>query len=254
MANDNLSGISVLMAIARWLTTQQNRRYTYRIIFAPETIGSIVYLSRHLEVMREKTIAGYIFSCMGDDQSYSFQETRWGNTLVDRISRHVLRHHTSQFQTSTYLERGSDERQYSSPGVDIPIAVITRSKFDLFPEYHTSLDDLSFISSSGLGGSFEIMRKCIAAFENNYYFRTTHPCEPQLGKRGLYPDLNTKTLPHSVRDIVNFLAYADGTIDLIALSEQIQLPFEQCAIFVKSLLSEKLIESSINPWPSKRQG
>lgn len=249
MANDNLSGVVVLAALARWLSQQKARRHTYRIVFCPETIGSLAYLSRNLARMRARTIGGYVLCCMGDDRGYSFQESRWANTPVDRISRHVLRHHAPGHRTYTYLDRGSDERQYSSPGADIPVALIMRSKFDQFPEYHTSLDDLSLATPAGLGGSYEALRKCVAAFEYNLHFRMKQPGEPQLGRRGLYPDMNTKTLPLSVRDIVNLLAYADGSRDLIELADLIGLPFETCVSFMRSLDAEQLIDIATAPWP-----
>jgi len=242
MANNELSGPVVTTALVRWLRSLPQRRYTYKVVFVPETIGSIAYLSTHLDDMKRRTIAGYVVTCVGDDRAYSFLESRRGNTLADSITKHVIRNHYPDTVTYSFLDRGSDERQYCSPGVDLPVVSLMRSKYGTYPEYHTSLDNLSLISPQGLAGAFGALQRCISLIEANVTYRTTCLGEPQLGRRGLYPTLSQRGSGMQVQTMMNILAYADGKCDLVSLAERIGVPAETCVPIIEQLLQERLLE------------
>jgi aminopeptidase-like protein len=175
-----------------------------------------------LEHLKAVTIAGFVLTCLGDDRTYSYLPSRQGDTLADRVAQHVLKYHAPDYKPYSFLDRGSDERQYCSPGVDLPVCSIMRSKYGEYPEYHTSLDNMNLISPEGLRGGHEAVCKCLELLEANYVYKTIVNCEPQLGKRGLYPTISTKDTAVQVRSMMNFIAYADGTRDLLAIADLIK--------------------------------
>jgi aminopeptidase-like protein len=243
MANNELSGPVVTTEIVRWLRSMTGRRCSYRILFVPETIGSITYLSRHLAEMKERVIAGFNVTCIGDDRAYSYLPSRLGGTLADRAALHALGHHAGAggFTRYSFLDRGSDERQYCSPGIDLPVASVMRSKYGAYPEYHTSLDDLSLISPDGLGGGIGALAKAILSVEANATYRATVLGEPQLGRRGLYPTLSALESSRKVRSMMTILAYADGKHDLLSIAEMLDVPVWELHPIARILLAHELL-------------
>ena len=242
MANNELSGPCVTAKIYQYIMSLQNRRYTYRIVFIPETIGAITYLSRNLKEMKQNMAAGFVLTCIGDNRTYSYIASRYGNTLADRVAKNVLQYYYPQYEAYSYLQRGSDERQYNAPGIDLPVCTVCRSKYGEYPEYHTSKDNMELISEEGMQGGYEVIKQCIDALENNYKYRVTCLCEPNLGKRELFPTVSKKGGYAEVRALVNFIAYADGTNDLIDISSIIGVPIKDCIPIAKKLLTQGLLE------------
>lgn len=241
MANNELSGPAVAIYLAKWIKSLKKRRYTYRIIFIPETIGSITYLSKNLPHLKEHVIAGFNLSCVGDNRTFSYVESRYGNTMADKVAKNVLGFYYPDYKSYSFLERGSDERQYNAPGVDLPVCAICRSKYAEYPEYHTSKDDLQVISPEGLFGAYEVYKHCILALENNYKYKIKVLCEPQLGKRGLYPTISQKGTYDEVKAMTDFIAYADGTNDVIDISNIIGVPVKDLLIIIKKLKQAELL-------------
>ncbi len=244
MANNELSGPIVTTAIAQWLDTIATTQYSYRILFLPETIGSITYLSQHAETMKKHTIAGFVLSCLGDDRDYSYLPSKYGNTLADNVAQYVLSNYTDKFSSYSFLDRGSDERQYNAAGIDLPVCSVMRSKYGEYSEYHTSLDDLSLITPSGLQGGYEIIKKILQVFEKSQLYKNKINCEPQLGKRNLYPTLSIKnnSAYSETKIMLNILAYLDGKTDLLSIAQIIKTDFFIVAEIAELLENHNIIE------------
>ena len=240
MANNETSGPAVLTYLGRWLL-EQPRRYTYRIVFAPETIGAIHYISQNQKHLKQKVVAGFNISCVGDDRNYSFVASRTGATLADRIAEHVLPQLSPSYVKHSFLERQSDERQYGSVLIDLPFVALSRTKYGCYDEYHTSLDDFSVVTAAGLEGGFNMVAQCITALEANRTLVATTPCEPQLGKRGLYPTLGGGKVSTSVEVLLNVLEYCDGSEDLLAVAARCNISITQAAQAANVLESHGLL-------------
>lgn len=244
MANNELSGVTVATYLAKWLSELKVRRYTYRFVFIPETIGSIVYLSKNYVNLKKKVIAGFNISCVGDERSYSYLPSRNGNTISDKVAKHVLKWTDTNYVSYSWLDRGSDERQYCAPGIDLPIASILRTKYGEYPEYHTSLDNLdNVVTPKGLEGGYWSLRKALELIEKNRIYKIKFFCEPQLSKRGLYPNLSTKKTKEKVMKILNLISFCDGENSLLDIAEKTNLPAWDLYELVETLISHDLISS-----------
>ena len=243
MANNECSGPALAAELIRFVASMEQRKYTYRFIFIPETIGSISYMSvdDHLAHMQKTMIAGFNLSCVGDDRDYSIVESKYADTLADRVLKNVLHHHTDRYSVYSFLKRGSDERQYNAPGVELPVVCYCRSKFGEYPEYHTSADDMGLVSPRGFQGSYEVMTQVIQAIEYNQKYKSTVLCEPQLGKRGLYPTLSRKGNHNEINAMMDFIAYADGKADLIEISNRIGVPVNHLIPIIRRLQAAGLL-------------
>lgn len=241
MANNELSGPAVWRALIDYVQTLPTHRYTYRFVINPETIGSITYLHYNLDALKKNVKAGFVLSCVGDDRTYSYVESKYADTLADRVLQNVLRFHYSDFKRYSFLKRGSDERQYCSSGVDLPVCGFCRSKYGEYPEYHTSADNMRLISPEGLQGAYDVMVKVIQTLENNHHYKMTCKGEPQLGKRGLYPTISQKGSYNAVSAMVDFIAFADGRNDLIDISNIIGVPTTELIEIKDKLIKNDLI-------------
>ena len=244
MANNELSGTTVVTFLAKWLQELKETDYSYRIIFIPETIGSITYLSRNYKDMKDKIFAGFNVSCVGDDRAYSFLPSRNGKTISDLIAKHTLKWTEPNFIEYSWFDRGSDERQYCAPGIDLPIASILRTKYGQYPEYHTSLDDLkNVVTPQGLNGGYWVIRKAIEAIEKNKKYKVTVLCEPQMGKRGLYSTLYAKKSNKDIRFMMNFISLCDGESSLLEIAESLNVPIWDLYDIVNKLINHNLIDA-----------
>ena len=241
MANNELSGPTVVTYLGKWLEQTTKREFTYRIIFIPETIGSILYLSINHKKMKQNIFAGYNISCVGDNRAYSYLPSRNGATISDDIAKHVLKWIDPNFISYNWLDRGSDERQYCAPGIDLPIASISRTLYGQYPEYHTSLDNLEdVVTAEGLNGGYWAIRKALEAIENNKKYKVTTLCEPQMSKRGLWPAGFTD----EVRLISDFISFCDGSTSLLEIANKLNKPIWDLYDVVNNLISHNLITSN----------
>ena len=245
MANNELSGPTVLTYLAKWLCNLKEKEFTYRIIFVPETIGSITYLSINHNEMKKNIFAGFNVSCIGDDRNYSYLPSRNGETISDEVAKHVLTWIDPNFIKYTWLDRGSDERQYCAPGIDLPVASILRTKWLEYPEYHTSLDNLEdVVTPKGLDGGYWAIRKSLELIEKNKKFKVTVLGEPQMSKRDLYPTLSTKKNNDNKKLMMDLISMCDGNNSLLKIANTLNVPAWDLYEIIDKLKSYNLIVES----------
>jgi aminopeptidase-like protein len=225
LCNDNLSGVAVATFLAKALS-EQPRRYSYRFLFIPGTIGSITWLSRN-EPIAQRIKHGLVLACLGDRGGFSYKKSRRGNAEIDRVVWHLLSHSQEVSKIRDFSPYGYDERQYCSPGFDLPVGCLNRTSHGEFSEYHTSADDLDFVSEKALAGSLQFCLDICDVLENNRTYRNTNPkCEPQLGKRGLYRELGGQT-DSEARELAMLwvLSLSDGENSLLDIAERSGMAF-----------------------------
>lgn len=242
MANNELSGPVLASKLASELEKVE-RFYSYRFLFIPETIGSIAYMSEHLERMQRNILCGYVLTCVGDDRTFSFVPSRSGDSVSDKIANLVFEELGITPKRYSWSERGSDERQYCSPGADLPICSVTRSKYGTYPEYHTSLDTLGgVVTARGLQQSFDYYMQLVKTLEDLRFPRSKFVGEPQLGKRGLYPNLSIRRDGRpDFKVLTEFMSHLDGKTDLMEAAELSGVSFDHALNLLDLLLEEGLV-------------
>jgi aminopeptidase-like protein len=224
LANDNLSGLTVATLLAK-LLSGRDLRYSYRFLFIPGTIGAITWLSRNRETA-SRIRHGLVLTCIGDRGTFHYKKSRRDNAEVDRAAGHVLKHIAPDARTLPFSPSGYDERQYCSPGFDLPVGCLMRSVWGTFPEYHTSADNLDFLRPESLAESFRVCASIFELLENNRSYKNLAPFgEPQLGRRGLYHSTGGTSPEAEINARLWVLNMSDGHHSLLDIAERSGLPF-----------------------------
>jgi aminopeptidase-like protein len=247
LCNDNLSGISVAVSLAR-LLANVSRRHTCRFLFIPGTIGSIAWLARHTDAL-PRIKHGLVLACVGDRGNSTYKRSRRGDAAIDRAVSHVLQSSGNPFGIVDFAPWGYDERQYCSPGINLSVGVLSRTPHGQFAEYHTSADNVDFVDSMSLA---DTVSKCLAVLEvlegDNVFVNQNPCCEPQLGKRGLY----SRTGGHSEdrqmeAALLWVLNFSDGTHSLLDIAERSGLPFSILRSAADKLVRHDLLRVASQP-------
>ena len=247
MGNNETSGISLLTYLAKYLhelNKIKKLNFSYRIVFHPENIGAIAYINKNIKKLKKNVIAGFVITCVGDNGNFLYIKSKENQSISNRATLNILKHHYKDFKIYEFIKGGSDERRYNAPGVDLPIGSLMRSKYGEYREYHTSLDDLKFISKEGFQKSFDLYSKILKLIDYNLKYRIRTLCEPQLGKRNLYPQISKWPDPEKFRkleNLLNFLSYADGKNDLISIADKLNVSALDLINVVEKLNKENLL-------------
>jgi len=247
LASNELSGPLVSAFIYNKLKEQRELKYTYRFIFVPETIGSIYSLSVKGEYWKKNLKAGLVITCIGDDGKFTYKRSRIGNSLPDRVVETILNQTESEFNLVDFFPSGSDERQYCSPGFNLPVGSLMRTMYGKYPEYHTSADNKNYVSFEAMEKSIQKYLDVIELIEKNEKYINKMPyCEPQLGKRGLYPTLGSqKGTQDFVKAMMWILNLSDGENDLITISEKSKIPVKDLIPIVDKLIENGILENKL---------
>lgn len=241
LCNDNLSAIAVSAALARELAARPRRRWTYRFVFAPGTIGAIVWLAQHPGVVA-RLRAGMTLVCLGSAHPFTYKRTLPGDAEIDRAAAVVLRDRGAADQLIDFFPYGYDERQYNSPGFRAPVGSLMRGRHGMFPEYHTSADDLGLVSAERLAESLAVVRGIVDVLEGNRRYQNLAPDgEPQLGKRGLYRATGGTSIPDLNLAMLWVLTLSDGRHSLLDIAERAKLPFQTLRIAADHLQGAELL-------------
>jgi aminopeptidase-like protein len=224
LANDNLSGLAVATALAEFLAAR-DLRFSYRFLFVPGTVGAITWLSRNRDSL-SRIRNGLVLTGVGDCGSFHYKKSRQGNAEIDQAAAHVLHHSGASSEILEFSPYGYDERQYCSPGFNLPVGCLMRSVWGTFPEYHTSADNLSFIQPAQLADSLRVCTALVDVLEGNRRYNNLSPfCEPQLGKRNLYRSSGGEAIGAEINARLWVLNLSDGNHSLLDIADRSGLPF-----------------------------
>ena len=242
MANNELSGPIVSMSLINYFKKIKNLNKSIRFIFIPETIGSIAYIYQNFSKLKDRVIGGYNLSCIGDERNHSCILSKYENSPSDdSLIEAYKKLKIKKYKIYSFLKRASDERQFNSPGIDLKITSIFRTKYGEFPEYHTSLDNFNLVTLKGIKGGYNVAKKSIIILLNKIIPKNKILCEPQMGKRGLYPTLSTKEKKSTTNNYMNFLQYADGNNSIERISKKINLGLNLTKKIFLKLKSNNLV-------------
>lgn len=240
LANDNLSGLTVATFLAQFLTGQ-DLRYSYRFLFLPGTIGAIAWLAQNREGAN-RIRHGLVLTCIGDAGGFHYKKSRLGNAEIDRAAAHVLLHSGETSEVLEFSPDGYDERQYCSPGFNLPVGCLMRSVWGKFPEYHTSADNLDFIRPEQLARSLRVCAAILDVLEDNRRYLNLNPfCEPQLGRRNLYQSVGGHAPGMEISARLWVLNLSDGEHSLLDIAERSSLPFSAISDAAELLKQDKLL-------------
>jgi aminopeptidase-like protein len=241
LANDNLSGIVVSAFLARRLAEGPRRRYSYRFLFVPGTIGPITWLALNEEATR-RIRHGLVLALLGDSGRVTYKRSRRGDAEIDRAAAHILRHSGDDHALVDFSPYGYDERQYCSPGFDLPVGRLTRTPHSEFPEYHTSADDLAFVQAEALDHSLRAVDAILDVLERNLTYVNRQPKgEPQLGRRGLYGSIGGASRRDHELALLWVLNQSDGAHSLLDIAERADMPFTAIATAADALINHGLL-------------
>ena len=240
MANNELSGPIVSMALISFFKKKYNNR-SIRFLFIPETIGSIGYIYHNENKLQKNVLGGYILSCIGDEKKYSCMLSKYKDTASDYALLKTYKKLKIKFKEYSFLENGSDERQFCSPMIELPLSSIFRSKYGTYPEYHTSLDNFKLVTIKGLTGGFNVAKQAIQFLLNYKFPKTRFKCEPQMGKRGMYPLISLPYKKKSLKNIMNFIQYSNGKNNLEKISDILKIKFSETKKIYNYLKKNKII-------------
>jgi aminopeptidase-like protein len=246
LCNDNLSGTALLTFLAKHLR-KFSLKYSYRFLFIPETIGSITWLSINEDKV-SKIKHGLVATCVGDAGNSTYKRSRQGNATIDKAVEKALLESGKPYEVIDFFPSGSDERQFCSPGFNLPVGSLVRTIYGKFPEYHTSADDLNFVKPSNLGDSFSKYMRVIYILENNASYLNLNPkCEPQLGRRGLYRMIGGQK-EGGLEELAIFwvLNLSDGKNSLLDISIRSRMSFEAIKNAADALLDVGLLKLLIS--------